>query len=79
LREFVAFDGSKYITSRLVNKVPNQDLHSITTADLVIVAPPLFYDQAVRLATYHANTDDLNAIVLAPELIYNEYSSGSLM
>ncbi len=77
LREFVAFDNTKLITPRIVGKIKNQDLHSITSADLAIVAPPVFFDQAVRLATYHSSTDDLSVVVLTPELIYNEFSSGS--
>jgi hypothetical protein len=77
LREFIAFDDSKFIEASFVGKVPNQDLHAINAADMVIVAPPLFYDQAVRLANYHGNIDDLSIVVLKPELIYNEFSSGS--
>lgn len=76
LREFIAFDNSSLIVPRFVSKVSNQDLHALKGLDLVIVAPGAFFDQAVRLANYHAMVDDLNAIVLTPEAIYNEFSSG---
>jgi hypothetical protein len=77
LREFVAFDNSKFVSAYFISKLKNQDLHATSNADLVIIAPPIFYDQAVRLAAYHTNADDLNTIVITPELIYNEFSSGS--
>ncbi len=77
LREFVAFDNSSLIVPRFVGKVLHQDLHATRNMDMVIVAPPLFYQQALRLANYHASVDDLSTIVLTPELIYNEFSSGA--
>ncbi|NVO21435.1 MAG: type IX secretion system sortase PorU [Bacteroidetes bacterium] len=77
LREFVVFDNNDLITPRFVSRINNQDLHGISSADLVIISPAIFYDQALRLATYHNTVDDLNSIVVSPELIYNEYSSGA--
>jgi len=78
LRQFIAFDESKLFTPRFVQKIQNQNLHAITGADLVIIAPQLFMQQAVRLATFHANASDLNVLVLDPVTIYNEFSSGTI-
>ncbi len=77
LHEFVAFDLTKLYSPVFTGKVKNQDLHSILSADLIIVAPPVFYDQAVRLASYHSSVDDLNTLVVEPESVYNEFSSGA--
>jgi len=77
LRQFVAFDGTKLLRPIFIEKAESQNLHSISGADLIIIAPRDFMPQAVRLATFHSNTSDLNVIVLDPEVIYNEFSSGT--
>lgn len=77
LREFIAFDISSLIMPRFTGKVQNQDLHGIQGAELVIIAPPVFYDHAVRLASYRTIHDDISTLVLTPEVIYNEFSSGA--
>jgi len=77
LREFAAFDVTELIVPRFVSRVQNQDLHALSGLDMVIVSPPVFFDQAVRLATYHNTVDDLNTLVIQPEAIYNEFSSGT--
>ncbi len=77
LREFIAFDLTNLYVPRFVSKIGNQDLHGLSGIDMVIVAPALFYNQAARLAAFHMQADDLNTVVLTPEMIYNEFSSGS--
>lgn len=77
LREFIAFNGHSYFTPEFVEKVPNQNLHGLGQTDMVIVAHPLFWDQALRLAQHHADADGLNVVVVTPQQIYNEFSSGS--
>lgn len=78
LRQFVAFDESKLLKPVFLNKVPNQDLHALTGADMIILSPQLFMSQAVRLATFHATQSDLDVLVLDPTTIYNEFSSGTV-
>jgi hypothetical protein len=77
LREFIAFDGSHFYTPVFIEKVENQDLHSLVPADFIIIAYPLFIDQAHRLADYHRQYDGLTAHVVTPQKIYNEFSSGA--
>ena len=77
IRQFVAFDESKYLKPRFVTKIQNQNLHASAGADLVIIAPQVFMSQAVRLATFHSTANDLNVLVLDPVTIYNEFSSGT--
>jgi len=76
IREFVAFDGSSFVSMSFIAKVNNQDLHAQHGFDMVIISPSVFSDQANRLATYHATVDGLHPIVIDPQLIYNEFSSG---
>lgn len=77
LRQFIAFDEAKLLKPRFVNKIANQNLHASEGADMIILAPQLFMTQAIRLATFHASTSDLNVLVLDPTTIYNEFSSGT--
>ncbi len=78
IRQFIAFDETQLLVPRFIQKIQNQDLHAISGADLVILAPQLFMPQAVRLATFHANTSDFNVLVVDPVTIYNEFSSGTI-
>lgn len=60
-----------------VADVANQNLHAMQPADVVIITAPSLYQQAVRLADYRLRHDSLTSIVMTPEPIYNEYSSGT--
>ena len=80
LREYVAFTpGSSFGTPRSFKSVANQNLHNLATTtgiDLIIVAPPVFAAQAQRLADYRRQHDQLKSVVVTPQQIYNEFSSG---
>jgi hypothetical protein len=77
LREFIAFRNTGYPSPTVVARVPNQDLHATTLpTDLVIVCPPEFMSQAARLAE-RRSSEGLNVVLVSPQQIYNEYSSGS--
>jgi hypothetical protein len=76
IREFAAFDGTSFVPMSFIGKVGNQDLHAQRGFNMLIICPSVFNDQANRLATYHAAADGLNPIVVDPQLIYNEFSSG---
>lgn len=77
IRQFVAFDDKAYLKPRFVQKIQNQNLHASSGADFIIIAPQVFMPQAVRLATFHATTSDLDVLVIDPITIYNEFSSGT--
>ncbi len=78
LRQLVAFDETKLLKPGFVQKIQNQNLHASAGADMIIIAPKVFMQQAIRLATFHANASDLDVLVLDPETIYNEFSSGTI-
>ncbi|MFA5972620.1 MAG: type IX secretion system sortase PorU [Lentimicrobiaceae bacterium] len=77
LRQFVAWDNTKFLTVKFTEKVINQDLHGIASTDMLIVTNKDFLDQANRLAEHHRSFDGLKVTVVTNEQIYNEFSSGS--
>lgn len=76
LREFIAFDGSYFLSPEFVGPVENQDLHGEGSFDMVIVTYPLFMESANQLAAIHESMDGLKIKVVTPDKIYNEFSSG---
>ena len=77
LRDFIAFDGGSYFTPSNAGAVQNQNLHATPQVDYIIVAHPLFLAQANELAQLHADVDSLTSVVVTPQQIYNEFSSGA--
>ncbi len=76
-QDFIVFSENSYLEPVEVVPVENQNLHAIFSADMVIVAPEMFLEQAQHLADLHLTVDRLNSVVVTPEQIYNEFSSGS--
>jgi len=77
LRKFVAFEAGSLkqpVTEAVA--VPNQNLHSLAPADMIIVTHPLFETHARRLADLHMADDGTISIVVTPGQIYNEFSGG---
>lgn len=78
LREFVVFNKNGTIPSPTwVGRISNQNLHSFSTPDLVIIAPPAFLSEAQRLAAFRNSNDGLDVQVATTAQIYNEFSSGA--
>lgn len=79
LREYVAIDvkNDKFMQPQVIGKVANQDLHSLGQVDMVIISPSDFVDAANKLAQVHLEHDGISAYVVNPEVIYNEFSSGT--
>jgi len=76
LLQFIAFDGSSFLTPEFVETVANQNLHALSNIDYVIVSHPDFLEQANRLAEFHRTNSNLTVAVCTPQSIYNEFSSG---
>jgi hypothetical protein len=77
LREFIAFDGSTFLTPEVAGQVENQDLHGTASADYIIISYPDFLPEAERLAEFHRAHDGMDVLVTTPDKVYNEFSSGS--
>lgn len=76
IAEWIAFDGSTYYSPASLTPIANQNLHGMPQPDYIIVAPPVFTEQAERLAQLHRLHSGLDVAVVTPEEIYNEFSSG---
>lgn len=78
LREFIAFDPADagFQTVLFEGKVQNQNLHALGKTDMIIITHPDFISQANRLADIHLALDNFSTIVVRPQEIYNEFSSG---
>lgn len=77
---FVAVDvNAAYPEPEYVADVPNQNLHAVQAADMVIIVPAsnLFRAQAERLAQAHRDYDGMTVVVVKADEIYNEFSSGT--
>ncbi len=77
LKEFIAFDGSSYITPLPAGTIANQNLHALGKTDMVILSHPNFLTQALRLADFHRTHSNLDVVVVTPDQVYNEFSSGA--
>jgi len=78
LREYVAVEtGSVIPKPTIEGGVPNQNLHGQIGVDMVIVAPTEFLPWANKLAEAHEAHDGMNVLVVTPEQVYNEFSSGT--
>ncbi len=76
LRKFISFSGSNFSTPAQFGNVPNQNLHAMPRADMFIITPARFEEQAQRLAHFHEEVDGMSVAVVMPQQIYNEFSSG---
>lgn len=77
IREYALVDVSKDIPKpTLVGKVNNQNLHALKVADMVIIVQPFLQKYAEQLAKIHEEDSGLKSLIVNPEDIYNEFSSG---
>ncbi len=79
LKEYVAVDvkSDNFLQPKFIGKVENQDLHSLGQADMIIIAHSDFVDAAKRLANAHLEYDGLSTHIVTPDVVYNEFSSGT--
>jgi len=77
--EFIALNNSDYYVPKKAeqSRVLNQNLHSLSNLDYIIVTPEYLMGKAQKLADYHNQNSNLKVQVIQLEQIYNEFSSGS--
>lgn len=77
IREYALVDLSKDIaTPEFVEKVFNQNLHGSNFADMIIIVQPALQKYAEQLAEIHSKDSGLKSLIVNPDKIYNEFSSG---
>lgn len=77
LKEFCIFTNNQAYIPKAYGIIPNQNLHGILQADLVIVTHPSFLAEAQRIAAIHQNYDTLTYAIATTQEVYNEFSSGT--
>ncbi|MEN9917905.1 MAG: type secretion system sortase PorU [Bacteroidota bacterium] len=77
IREYAMVDLTKTIPApEVVGKVSNQNLHAQSSPDMVIIVQPLLKKYAEELAKLHEQDSGLKSLIVSPQDIYNEFSSG---
>ena len=77
LHEYIAFNTSGHLTPNLKGSVLNQNIHNTSAnTEFIIVCHPDFLSAADRLANFHLEKDDIISVVVTPQQVYNEFSSG---
>jgi len=77
LQEYIAFNPAQLEAPVLMGPVANQNLHGIGQPNMVIVADKSMTAEAKRLADFHVQKDGLTSVIVTPEEVYNEFSSGT--
>lgn len=76
IKNYVAIDGSNYFIPNYLEKINNQNLHALGNVDYIIVVHPTLKSEAERLAYYHQQKRGYKTLIVTPQEIYNEFSSG---
>lgn len=78
ISEYAAFDTEgNFLDVEWVGKVENQDLHSLSTPEFVIITHSNFINAANSLADFHRSYDGMSVEVVTANQVYNEFSSGA--
>lgn len=78
LMRYLVFKNGSELQPEAIGKVENQNMHALQPADFIIVSHPEFKTQAEKLAKFHADRDGYSYLIVYPEKIYNEFSSGMM-
>lgn len=77
LREYVVFNNNgTFQEPELVGDVSNQNLHALSSPELLIIAHANFISYANQLADFHRSYDGMDVEVVNANQVYNEFSSG---
>lgn len=77
LKTFIAFEpNGTFETPAAVGNIPNQNIHEIASADLLIIYPAEFESAALQLAEHRRNYNGFEVRTVLVDDIYNEFSSG---
>lgn len=75
-RNFIALKKDGAYKPENLGSVDNQNLHSYSAADMLIVTKERYMEQAREIAGLHKNHDNMQVHVVTDREIYNEFSSG---
>lgn len=77
-RQYIAFNpnSTSFYTPTIEGNVANQNLHALSTPDMVIFSPSLWLDQAERIADMHRTGDSMEVVVINQDQVFEEFASG---
>lgn len=76
-KRYHLFRSSAYRPIQSFETVANQDVHAIADADMLIITPNVFREQAEQLAEMHREWDDMLCVVVDVDEIANEFATGT--
>ncbi|TNE81724.1 MAG: type IX secretion system sortase PorU [Bacteroidetes bacterium] len=76
LRKFLYFKPENAIPVNVFHSVQNQNLHSLSNIEYLIVTHADMMPAANRLADFHKTQNSLSVAVATTDQVYNEFSSG---
>ncbi len=79
LKEFITFSTTGFFPAPLsLGLINNQNIHSIEEADLIIIYPLDFEQEAQQLATHRTTHNGYEVKTVLLDQVFNEFSSGKL-
>ena len=75
-RRFHLFAPSGVKAVESVQLIPNQNLHALMDAELLIITPKVFQGPAEELAEFHRTMDGMTCVLADIDEIYNEFGTG---
>lgn len=76
-KRYLMFNPAAALEVMHWTSVANQNVHAIADADMLILAPSIFKEQAQSLADYHAEWDGMLSVVVDVDEIFNEFGTGT--
>ncbi|MFH2142630.1 MAG: type IX secretion system sortase PorU [Bacteroidota bacterium] len=76
LKEYSAFNNTCFLSIDTVFQISNQNLHGLSTADMIIITHPDMFAEAQILENHHETYDNLITHTVDIFDVYNEFSSG---
>ncbi len=76
LKKFTLFNSDISTPPSFEVKIANQNLHSLSPSELIIIAHPAFKTEADRLASHRQSKSGISTSVVTTEEIFNEYAGG---
>lgn len=77
LHEYILIDDKDFKQFVTAQKIPNQNLHLLSSCDMLIITDMQFISEANEIKNIHWEEDALECIVVDIEQIYNEFGCGS--
>lgn len=74
LKKFIAFKETD--VPEFIEKISNQNLHELSTPNLIIITHPDFVAEAERLASHRTSFSSWTVQVVTTDQVYHEFSSG---